>query len=129
MGYIWDTMSDRKNIKVSPDVHEALNDSKPENSTWDGFLDHLLRAYHDPRPRLPPSHALEETEGPGTPLEHVAMGEDRERINERAQELADEVNFAALLHDSDDGSEAAARLIAEMTASRVVEKIEANDDD
>jgi hypothetical protein len=110
-------MADRKNIKVSPDTHERLSDTKPDNSTWDGFLHHLLDAYHDPRPRIP--HW-------GTTFEEVGSlsHEDREELAEQARELQDQVNFKELLQEMDDTSEASAALIAELTADRVVEKLE-----
>lgn len=116
LGYRWDTMADRKNIKVSPDTHERLVNSKPDNSTWDGYLNHILDAYHDPRPRIPRW---------GKTLEEVAMSrEDREELAEQARELQSQVNFKELLQEKDDASEASAVLIAELTADRVVEKLE-----
>ena len=110
-------MANRKNIKVSPDTHERLSDTKPDNSTWDGFLHHLLDAYHDPRPRIPSW---------GTTLEEVGSlsHEDREELAGQAQELQDQINFKELLQKMDDTSEASVALIAELTADRVVEKLE-----
>lgn len=110
-------MADRKNIKVSPDTHERLSDTKPDNSTWDGFLHHLLDAYHDPRPRIPSW---------GTTLEDVGSlsHDNREELAGQAQELQHQVNFKELLQEMDDTSEASAALIAELTADRVVEKLE-----
>lgn len=122
LGYIWDTMANRKNIKVKPGTHERLVDSKPDNSTWDGYLHHLLDAYHDPRPRIPRW---------GTTLEERASlsRELEEELAEEARELRNEVNFKELLQDSEDSSEAAAALIAELTADRVVEKLETETND
>jgi len=121
-GYKWDTMADRKNIKVSPDTHERLVNSKPDNSTWDGYLNHLLDAYHDPRPRIPRW---------GTTLEELASvsHEDQEELAEQARELRNQVNFKELLQETDDTSEASAALIAELTADRVVEKLETETND
>jgi len=115
-------MADRKNIKVSPETHERLVNSKPENSTWDGYLHHLLDAYHDPRPRIPRW---------GTTLEDLASmsREDEEELAEQARELRNQVNFKELLQETDDTSEASAALIAELTADRVVEKLETETND
>ena len=122
MGYKWDTMADRKNIKVNPETHERLVNSKPENSTWDGYLHHLLDAYHDPRPRIPRW---------GTTWEDLASmsREDEEELAEQARELRNQVNFKELLQETDDTSEASAALIAELTADRVVEKLETETND
>ncbi|GCF15770.1 hypothetical protein Harman_37050 [Haloarcula mannanilytica] len=110
-------MADRKNIKVSPDTHERLINSKPDNSTWDGYLNHLLDAYHDPRPRIPSW---------GTTIEELGSmsREDQEELAEKARELQDQVNFKELLKEMDDTSQGSAALIAELTANRVVEKLE-----
>ena len=117
LGYRWDTMADRKNIKVSPDTHERLINSKPDNSTWDGYLNHLLDAYHDPRPRIPSW---------GTTIEELGSmsREDQEELAEKAREIQDQVNFKELLKEMDDTSQGSAALIAELTANRVVEKLE-----
>lgn len=111
-------MGDRKNIKISPDTHERLVNSKPDNSTWDGYLNHLLDAYHDPRPRIPSW---------GTTLGELGSmsREDQEELAEQARELQNQVNFKELLQGMDDLSEGSAALIAELTADRVVEKLEA----
>lgn len=115
-------MADRKNIKVKPDTHERLVDSKPDNSTWDGYLHHLLDAYHDPRPRIPRW---------GTTLEELASlsREEQEELAEQARELREQVNFKELLQNSDETPEADAVLIAELTADRVVEKLETETND
>lgn len=120
-------MADRKNIKISPETHERLTKSKPDNATWDGYLHHLLDAYHDPRPRIPRYHRTDD-DNSGNPWEPVSH-EEREELAERARELQDEVNFKKLLQESGGTSEAAASLIAELTADRVVEKLEAASDD
>jgi len=114
---MWDTMADRKNIKVSPNTHERLANSKPDNSTWDGYLNHILDAYEDPRPRIPSW---------GTSLDELGSlsREDREELAEQARELENQVNFKELLQKSDGASDTSAALIAELTANRVVEKLE-----
>ena len=121
-GYIWDTMADRKNIKVSPDTHERLVSSKPDNSTWDGYLHHLLDAYHDPRPRIPSW---------GSTIEELASvsHEEQEELAVQARELRDQVDFKKLLQELDDTPETTAVLTAELTADRVVEKLETETND
>lgn len=122
LGYIWDTMADRKNIKVSPDTHERLVSSKPDNSTWDGYLHHLLDAYHDPRPRIPSW---------GSTIEELASvsHEEQEELAVQARELRDQVDFKKLLQESDNTPETTAVLTAELTADRVVEKLETETND
>ena len=118
----------RKNIKVSPEVHERLSESKPDGHTWDGYLHHLLDAYHDSRPRIP-KYVRSDQEGAGRDLEQLAaMTPERKReLADRAKELRDEVDFKELLEQED--SEPSVHVIAEMTAERVVQKLEGESDE
>ena len=109
-------MPDRKNLKISPDVYERLKETKGESGTWNGFLHHLLDAYHDPRPRIPSK---------GGTIGELAE-RDHEKLAERANELVEEVDFAPLLEANESGF---AGLIAELMAQRVVEELEAQSHD
>jgi hypothetical protein len=39
----WDSgMSNRKNLKIDPDMYERLRDEKKKYETWNAFFDRLL---------------------------------------------------------------------------------------
>jgi hypothetical protein len=113
-------MGDRKNLKIDESVFNRLANSKPENSTWSGFLGHLLRAYHDPRPRIPNTISNDAT---GQERWQEVADLDKQELAEDAKELMEEVDFKQLLQSTDNSTEAAAELIAERTADRVIEKL------
>jgi hypothetical protein len=112
-------MGDRKNLKIKESVFNRLADSKPENSTWSGFLGHLLRAYHDPRPRIPNTIS---NDAAGKEAFQEAADLDKQELASDARELMEEVDFKQLLQSTDNSTEAAAELIAERTANRVIQK-------
>ena len=87
-----------------------------------GQSHHLLDAYHDPRPRIPSW---------GSTIEELASvsHEEQEELAVQARELRDQVDFKKLLQESDDTPETTAVLTAELTADRVVEKLETETND
>jgi len=113
----------RKNVKISPDTHERLASSKPDNSTWDGYFHPFWMPMRILAPK-PPATIV--------PIQRLKKRQHytkKEKLGEQARDLRSQVDFERLLQESDGTSEATAALIAELTADRVVEKLEIETND